>query len=85
MTMVMNIPLWTKYSGLYKHREGLRLHKVGYKGKESTYSVAQLAFHAKESPIRTRVQSLVFVSPQPISLPMVNRPDARGPLSPGLP
>ena len=37
-------------------------------GKESTYLVAKLAFHAKESPIRTQVQSSVFVSSQPIRL-----------------
>ena len=68
MTMVMSIsPFWTKSSGLYKHREDLGLDKVSYKGKESTYSVAKLAFHAKESPVRTQVQSSVFVSPQPIS------------------
>ena len=28
---------------------------------------AKVAFHAKESPIRTRVQSSVFASSQPIS------------------
>ena len=55
MAMAMNLPLRTKSSGLYRHREDLGLHKVGYKGKESTYLVAKLAFHAKESPIRTRV------------------------------
>ena len=44
-----SLPFRTKSSGLYRHREELGLHKVGYKGKESTYSVA------KESPIRTRV------------------------------
>ena len=68
MAMIMNyLPLRTKSSGSYKHREDLGLHKVGYKGKESTYSVAKLAFHAKESPIQTRVQSSVFASSQPIS------------------
>ena len=68
MAMVMNIsPLRTKSSSLYRHQEDLGLHKVGYKGKESTYLLAKLAFHAKESPIRTRVQSSVFVSSQPIS------------------
>ena len=69
MTKVMSIcPFRTKSSSLlYRHREDLRLHKVGYKGKESTYLVAKLAFHAKESPIQTRVQSSVFVSSQPIS------------------
>ena len=35
--------------------------------KESSYLVAKLAFHAKESPIRTRVESSVFISSQPTS------------------
>ena len=61
------LPFWTKSSGLYRHREDLGLHKVGYK-EESTYPIAKLAFHAKESPIRTWVQSWAFVSSQPISL-----------------
>ena len=60
-----SVHLRTKSSGLYRHREDLGLHKVGYKGR--TYLVAKLAFHAKESPIRTRVQSSVFMSSQPIS------------------
>ena len=60
-------PFRTKSSGLYRHREDLGLHKVGYKGKESTYSVAKLAFHAKESTIRTRERVFSLVSSQPIS------------------
>ena len=66
MAMIMSL-LRTKSSGLYRHREDLGLHKVGYKEKEYTYLVAKLAFHAKESHIRTRVRSSVFVSSQPIS------------------
>ena len=69
MAMIMNIPiLWTKSSSLYRHREDLGLHKVGYKEGNLHIHIAKLAFHAKESPIRTRVEPSVFVSSQPISL-----------------
>ena len=40
-------------SGLYRHRRGLGLHKVGYKEGDLHIRIAKLAFHAKESPIRT--------------------------------
>ena len=43
-----------KPSGLYRHRRGLGLHRVGYKGGDLHIRIAKLAFHAKESPIRTR-------------------------------
>ena len=61
--MVMSIsPFRTKSSGLYKHQEDLGLHKVGYKGKESTYLNANLTIDAKESPIRTREEVFCLVS-----------------------
>ena len=31
MTMVMSVPFRAKSSGLYRHREDLGLHKVGYR------------------------------------------------------
>ena len=43
----------TSHFGLYRHRKGLGLHKVGYKGGDIHIRIAKLAFHAKESPFRT--------------------------------
>ena len=48
------VVLWTKPSGLYRHRRRLGLHRVGYKGEDLHIRFAKLAFHAKESPIRTQ-------------------------------
>ena len=47
--------------------------------------VAKLAFHAKESPIRTRAESSVFVYSRPISPAKGYSPAVRGPPNPGLP
>ena len=44
------VVLWTKPSGLYRHRRGLGLHRVGYKGGDLYIQIAKLAFHAKEVP-----------------------------------
>ena len=52
------VVLRTKPSGLYRHRRGLGLHRVGYKGGDLHIRIAKLAFHAKESPIRTRDEVL---------------------------
>ena len=54
--------LRTKPSGLYRHRRGLGLHGVGYKGGDLHIRIAKLAFHDKESPIRTRVEVFNLVS-----------------------
>ena len=55
--------LWTKPSGLYRHREGgLRLYKVSYRERNLHIRIAKLAFHTKESPIRTRGEILSLVS-----------------------
>ena len=51
--MIMIILLQTKPSGLYRHRRGLGLHKVGYKGGDTHIRIAKIAFDAKESPTRT--------------------------------
>ena len=48
------VVLRTKPSGLYRHRRGLGLHTVSYKGGDLHIRVTKLAFHAEESPIRTR-------------------------------
>ena len=61
MIMIVVIQ-WTKPSGLYKHGRGLGLHKVGYKGGDLHIRIAKLAFHAKESPIRTRDEVFNLVS-----------------------
>ena len=36
------------------------LHRVGYKGGDLHICIAKLAFHAKESPIRTREEVFVL-------------------------
>ena len=61
----------------YRKDYDISLILVGHQlqRRESTYLVVKLAFHAKESPIRTRVQSSVFVSSQPTSPAMANGPD----------
>ena len=51
--MIMNVPTQTKPSGLYRHRRGLGLHRVGYKEEIYIIRIAKLAFHAKESPTQT--------------------------------
>ena len=48
------VVLWTKPSGLYRHRRELGLHGVGYKGGDLHIRIAKLAFHTKESSIWTR-------------------------------
>ena len=52
--MIM-ILLRTKPSGLYRHRRGLGLQRVGYKGGDLHICIAKLAFHAKES-----LQELIY-------------------------
>ena len=52
MIMIV-VVLRTKPSSLYRHRRGLGLHIVGYKGGDLHIRIAKLAFHAKESPIWT--------------------------------
>ena len=47
------VVLQTKPSGLYRHLRGLGLHKVGYGEGDLHIRIAKVAFHAKESPIRT--------------------------------
>ena len=54
--------LWTKPSSLYRHRRGIGLHKVGYKGGDLHIRITKLAFYAKESPIRTRDEVFNLVS-----------------------
>ena len=61
MIMIV-VVLRTKPFGLYRHRRGLGLHRVSYKGGYLDIRIAKLAFHAKESPIRTRDEVFNLVS-----------------------
>ena len=61
MIMIV-VVLRTKPSGLYRHRRGLGLHRVGYKGGDLHIRISKLAFHAKESPIQTRDEVFNLVS-----------------------
>ena len=45
--------LRTNLSGLYRHRRGLGFTWSRLQGRKYNIQVAKLAFHAKESPIRT--------------------------------
>ena len=61
--MIMIVPvLQTKPSSLYRHRRGLGLHRVGSKGGDLHIRIGKLAFHAKESPTRTRDEAFNLVS-----------------------
>ena len=62
MIMIVVLVLRTKPFGLYRHRRGLGLHRVGYKGGDLHIRIAKLAFHAKESPIRTQDEVFNLVS-----------------------
>ena len=61
MIMIV-VVLQTKPSGLYRHQRGLGLHRVGYREGDLHIRIAKLAFHAKESPIRTRDEVFYLVS-----------------------
>ena len=60
--IVIVVVLRTKPSDVYRHRWGLGLHRVGYKGGYLHIRIAKLAFHAKESPTRTRDEVFNLVS-----------------------
>ena len=84
MIMIVVI-LWTKTSSLYRHRRGLWLHRVSYREGDLHIRIAKLAFHAKESPIRTRGEVFNLVSSLSNSLAKVYSPAVQGPPNPGLP
>src|SRR3989337_2998263 len=85
MNMVMCPSIRTTLSGLYRHRRDLELHGVGYIRKNLHSWLPSLPSTPR------RVQSGHGYSLRPSCLhsppvrPIDNRPDARGPLSPGLP
>ena len=62
MVMIVVLVLRTKPSGLYRHRRELGLHIVGYEEADLHIRIAKLAFHAKESPIRTWDEDFNLVS-----------------------
>ena len=82
--MIMILSLRTKPSGLYRHRKGLGLHRVGYREGDHI-RIAELTFHAKESPIRTRDEALSLASSRSNSPAKVYSPAVRIPPNPGLP
>ena len=65
--MIMIVPLWTKPSGLYRHRRGLGFTQSRLQRRKSNIRIAKLVFHAKESPIRTQDEVLILVSSRPNS------------------
>ena len=85
MNVIVIVLLRTKLSGLYRHQRGLELHRVGYKEGDLHIHIAKLAFHAKESPIRTRAEVLSLVSSRFNSPNVVHSPAVRIPPNPGLP
>ena len=54
--------LRTNLSGLYRHRRGLGFTWSRLQGRKHNIRIAMLAFHAKESPIRTWAEVLSLVS-----------------------
>ena len=66
MVMVMSLSLRTKSSGLYRHREDLGLHKVGYKEMIYIFSrQACLPRQGESHPDTGRVFGLhVFIAQQ---------------------
>ena len=54
--------LRTYLSGLYRHRRGLGFTRSRLQGRKHNIRIAKLAFHAKESPIRTRDKVFNLVS-----------------------
>ena len=84
MIMIV-VVLRTKPSGLYRHWRGLGLQKVGYREGNLHVQFAKLAFHAKESPTRTRDEVFNLVSSLFNSPAKVYSTAVRGPLNLGLP
>ena len=80
-----SLPLRTKSSGLYRHREDLGLYKVGYKEMNLHIWLPSLPSTPRGvlSGHGCSLRSSYLHSPS--VRPMANRPDARGPLNPGLP
>ena len=78
-------PIRTMLSGLYRHRRDLGLHEVGYiRGNLHNRSPSLPSTPSRvQSGHGYSLRSSCLHSPS--VRPMDNRPDTRGPLSPGLP
>ena len=77
--------LRTNLSGLYRHRRGIGFTWSRLQGRKHNIRIAKLAFHAKESPIRTRAKVLSLVSSRFNSTDVVHSPAVRIPPNPELP
>src|SRR3989337_1037946 len=77
--------LRTKSSGLYRHREDLGLHKVGYRERNLHIWSLSLPSTPRRVPSGHGWSLRSSYLHSPSVRPMANRPDARGPLNPGLP
>ena len=80
----MWLPLRTKPSGLYRHRRGLGLYKVGYRERNLHIWTPNLPSKPRRVPSGHGWESSILYLHSPSVRPMSNRPDARRPLSPGL-
>ena len=85
MIVIVISLLRTNLSGLYRHRRGLGFTWSRLQGRKYNIRIAKLAFHAKESPIRTRAEVLSLVSSRFNSPDVVHSPAVRIPPNPGLP
>ena len=85
MIMIVIVPLRTKLSGLYRHRRGLGFTWNRLQRRKYNIQIAKLAFHAKESPLRTRDVVLSLVSSRSNSPDKVYSPAVWIPPNPGLP
>ena len=77
--------LRTNLFGLYRHRKGLGFTWSRLQGRKYNIRIAKLAFHAKESSIRTQVEVLSLVSSRFNCPNIVHSPAVRIPPNPGLP
>ena len=77
--------LRTNLSGLYRHWRGLGFTWSRLQERKHNIGIAKLAFHAKESPIRTWAEVLSLVSSHFNSPDVVHSPAVRIPPNPGLP
>ena len=77
--------LRTNVSGLYRHRRGLGFTWSRLQERNYDIRIAKLVFHAKESPIRTRVGVLSLVSSRSNSPDDAYSPVVWIPPNPGLP
>ena len=85
MIVIVIALLRTNLSGLYRHLRGLGFTWSRLQGRKYNTRIAKLAFHAKESPIRTRDGVLSLVSSRSNNSDEVYSPAVRIPPNPGLP